>query len=108
MNTYTDLFEKAQAEFLTGLRQAQELNLKALATASEFWTKVPTAAEADANGTAKLPTPTEVVERTFAFTNEVLQARKEYMLKLAEIAGQTQKQFVDNAKKVAAKPAAKP
>jgi hypothetical protein len=101
MTTYTDLLEKAQSEFISNLRQAQELNIKALASVSELFSKVPTVEGADGNGAVKMPTATEVVERTFAFTNELLEARKEYMLKLAELAGETQKQFADTAKKVA-------
>lgn len=74
MNTYTEFLEKAQAEFLTGLKQAQELNVKAIESVTELFNK---------NGTSELPTPAQIVERTFAFTNDVLEARKEYMLKLA-------------------------
>ncbi|HUA09135.1 MAG TPA: hypothetical protein VMA98_07640 [Candidatus Acidoferrales bacterium] len=77
MNTYTEMIDKAQAEFLKGLEQAQELNVKALTSVSELFAK---------NGdTAKLPTPAEIVERSFAFTNELLEVRKAYMLKLAEL-----------------------
>ncbi len=73
MNTYTEFLEKAQAEFLTGLKQAQELNVKAIESVTELFKQ----------NTSELPTPTQIVERTFAFTNDVLAARKEYMLKLA-------------------------
>lgn len=77
MNTYTEFVEKAQTEFLNGLKQAQEMNVKSLASVTELF---------ESNGsTAKLPTPAEIVERTFAFTNQVLETRKEYMLKLAEL-----------------------
>lgn len=77
MNTYTEFLEKAQAEFLTGLKQAQELNVKAIESVTELFNK---------NGTTtELPTPAQIVERTFAFTNEVLEARKQYMLKLADL-----------------------
>lgn len=83
MKTYIEYFEKAQEEFLSGLKQAQELNLKAM----ESFTSL-----------ATMPTPAEFVERTFAFTNEMLEARKAYMTKLAELATETQKQFADAAK----------
>lgn len=77
MNTYTEFLEKAQAEFLGGLKQAQELNVKAIESVTELFKQ---------NGaTATLPTPAQIVERTFAFTNDVLEARKQYMLKLAEL-----------------------
>ena len=74
--TYTEFVEKAQTEFLSGLKQAQELNVKAIAQVTEMF---------EQNGTAKLPTPAEIVERTFAFTNELLETRKAYMLKLASL-----------------------
>ena len=77
MSNYNKLLEKAQGEFLSGLKQAQDLNVKTLATVTELF---------ESNGaTAKLPTPTEIVERSFAFTTQLLETRKEYMLKLAEL-----------------------
>ncbi len=78
MNTYTEFLEKAQTEFLSGLKQAQDLNVKAIESVTELLKE-------NGNGTAKLPTPAEIVERTFAFTNQVIEARKEYMLKLADL-----------------------
>ena len=74
MESTPEFLEKAQAEFLTGLKQAQELNVKAIELVTELFKQ---------NGTSELPTPSQIVERTFAFTNDVLAARKEYMLKLA-------------------------
>jgi hypothetical protein len=82
MNTYAEFLEKAQTEFLNGLKQAQDLNVKAVAQVTELFKE-------NADGQAPLPTPAEIVERTFAFTNQVLEARKEYMLKLAELLPKT-------------------
>ncbi len=103
MNTYTEFLEKAQGEFLNGLKQAQELNIATLASFKDLVASVPTADATENNVVAKLPTPAEVVERTFAFTNQVLETRKAYMLKLAEMAGETQKQLLDAANRAAAK-----
>jgi hypothetical protein len=100
MKTYTEYFEKAQAEFLNSLKQAQELNVKALASFTTLVAKTPAIDFKDTSNLT-IPTPTEIVERTFAFTNEMLEARKQYMVKLAEIATETQAQFVDAAKRVA-------
>lgn len=100
MKTYTEFFEKAQAEFLNGLKQAQELNVKALESFTSLVTTVPAVDFKDAS-TMTIPTPAEVVERSFAFTNEMLEARKAYMVKLAELATESQKQFVDAATRVA-------
>ncbi|MGC2131479.1 MAG: hypothetical protein WA629_15445 [Candidatus Aquilonibacter sp.] len=77
MSNYNEILEKAQTEFLSGLKQAQEMNVKTLATVTELF---------ESNGVnAQLPTPAEIVERSFAFTNQLLETRKEYMLKLAEL-----------------------
>ena len=99
MKTYTEYFEKAQEEFLNSLKQAQELNVKALESFASLMTKAPAV---DVKDFSTLPTPSEFVERTFAFTNEMIESRKEYMTKLAELATETQKQFADAAKRMAA------
>ncbi len=100
MKTYTNYFEQAQAEFLNSIKQAQELNVKAL---ESFTTLVANAPSFDLKDTATMtvPTPSEIVERTFAFTNELMETRKSYMVKLAELATEAQKQFTDAAKRVA-------
>ncbi len=100
MKTYTEYFEKTQEEFLSSLKQAQEFNVKALESFTSLMTKAPAF---DLKEIAKLtmPTPAEFVERTFAYTNDVLEARKEYMTKLAELATETQKQFAGAAKRAA-------
>jgi hypothetical protein len=100
VNTYTEFFEKAQAEFVNGLKQAQELNIKSLTTLTNLFAQMP-AVDADETNKVTFPTPTELVERSFAFTNELLATRKEYAIKLAEIATEAQKQFADTAKRVA-------
>jgi hypothetical protein len=100
MSNYTEFFEKAQSEFVSSLKQAQELNIKALASVSELFASVPAINTKEVNA-VQLPTPTEIVERTFAFTNEFLTTRKEYAIKLAELATEAQKQFLDTAKRMA-------
>jgi len=100
MTSYTEFFEKAQTEFVNGLKQAQELNIKSLATLGNLFAQMP-AVETNETSPVSIPTPTEIVERTFAFTNELLATRKEYAIKLAELATEAQKQFLDTAKRVA-------
>ena len=101
MNTMNEFFEKTQVEFLNGLKQAQELNVKTLNTITELVSKVPSI-DAKEVQNFTLPTATEVVEKSFAFTNELLAARKEYFVKLAEFATEAQTQFADAAKRIAA------
>ena len=100
MKSYIEYFEQAQDEFLDGLKQAQDLNVKALESFTSLMAKAPSFDVKDL-GKVAVPTPAEFVERTFAFTNDVIEARKEYMTKLAELATETQKQFADAAKRVA-------
>ena len=83
MNTYIEFLEKAQSEFLGGLQKAQEMNLATLASVKDLMSSVPTA---ETTATIAVPTPAEIVERTFAFTNQLLETRKAYLLKLAELA----------------------
>jgi hypothetical protein len=100
MNTYADFFEKVQGEFLNSLKQAQELNIKTLASMTNLVSAIPAVDAKNAASTATLPTPSELVERSFAFTNQILETRKEYMTKLAELATEAQAQFVETAKRV--------
>lgn len=96
MNTYTELSEKMQGEFLESLKQAQELSLKTLSAFGELIAQIPTA-KADA---VTLPTPAEAVEQGYAFANRLLEARKEYTLKLAELATQAQTQFAESVSRI--------
>lgn len=100
MSTYVEFFERAQAEFLTSLKQAQELNLKTIAAVTDLVATAPTFTPKDASS-VKFPLPTEIVERSFAFTNQLLETRKEYAIKLAELATEAQKQFTETTKRVA-------
>ena len=100
MTSYTEFLEKCQGEFLNGLKQAQELNLKTIAAVTDLVSSVPVVDVKEFNATT-LPTPTELVEKSFAFTNELLATRKAYAIKLAELATEAQKQFADTAKRVA-------
>jgi len=100
MSTYADFLERVQNEFLTTVKQAQDLSLKTIAATTELMSSMP---KVDPNAPAQsiFPTPTEMVERGFAFTNQLLEARKEYALKLAELATDAQKQFAQTAQRVA-------
>jgi len=101
MTSYAEFLEKAQAEFLSGLKQAQELNIATITSLKDLMASVPKLDATDAAGAPKLPSPAQVVEQTFAFTSQLLEARKGYMLKLAEMADETQKQLLDAAKHAA-------
>ncbi len=100
MSTYAEFIEKAQDEFLKSVQAAQDLNVKTINAFSNLLSSVP-AVDAKQSEGASFPTPVEIVERTFAFTNQLLETRKEYALRLAELATEAQKQFADTAKRVA-------
>ncbi|MDQ2865588.1 MAG: hypothetical protein M3R51_05125 [Candidatus Eremiobacteraeota bacterium] len=100
MNNYTEFFEKMQNEFLSSLKQAQDLNIKTLASMTNLMSSMPSIDTNEASS-ATLPTPAELVERSFAFTNQMLETRKEYMTKLADLATEAQTQFTQTAKRVA-------
>ena len=99
MSTYTEFAQKVQSEFLNSLKAAQELNVNSFAAFNELLAQVPTAKIDPA--TTELPTPTDVVEHAFAFTNQVLETRKAYAVKLAELATETQKQLAQTVARVA-------
>lgn len=100
MTSYTEFFEKAQAEFLNSLKQAQQLNLNTLAAVSDLVSAVPSVDAKELNAT-QFPSPTQLVAQSFEFTNQLLETRKEYAIKLAELATEAQKQFSDTAKRFA-------
>jgi hypothetical protein len=99
MTNYVEFTEKVQTEILNGLKAAQELNLKSFAAFNQLLTQIPTA-KIDATST-EMPSATNVVEGAFKFTNELLETRKEYAVKLAELATEAQKSFSETAKRVA-------
>ncbi len=99
MSTYTEFAQKVQNEFLNSLKAAQELNVNSFAAFNELLAQVPTAKIDPA--TTELPTPTDMVEHAFAFTNQVLETRKAYAVKLAELATETQKQLAQTVARVA-------
>ncbi len=100
MNSYNEFFERLQGEFLNSLKQAQEFNVKSIAAMTDLAAKMP-AVDAKEAASMQLPTATELVERTFAFTNQLIETRKEYMVKLAELATEAQQTFTETAKRVA-------
>lgn len=100
MSSYIEFFEKAQDEFLKSIQAAQDLNLKSINAFTNLLSQVPTV-DTEQNSNVAFPTPTELVEKSFAFTNQLLETRKEYALRLAELATEAQKQFADTAKRVA-------
>jgi hypothetical protein len=86
-----DYFNKLQEEGLKTIKQSQDASLAAFTEFRSFTKEL-----AEKPGTVpaieNLPTPTQLVELSFNFANQVLELRKAYTLKIAEMLVETQKQ----------------
>jgi hypothetical protein len=88
----TEYFSKFQQESLAALKQSQDANVEALskfrALGSEFEVKPGTVPTFE-----NIPSPTQLVEMSFGFASQMLEIRKAYTLKVAQM-------FVDASKQV--------
>jgi hypothetical protein len=86
-----DYFTKMQQESLNTLKQGQDASIKALEQFRSFGKEF-----AEKPGTLptfeNMPSPTQLVEMSFGFAAQVLELRKAYTLKIAEMLVDTQKQ----------------
>ncbi|HEY1655901.1 MAG TPA: hypothetical protein VGF86_12390 [Candidatus Tumulicola sp.] len=87
----TDYFNKMQQEGLATLKQSQDATISAFekfrAMGKEFSEKPGTLPTFE-----NMPSPTQLVEMSFGFAAQVLELRKAYTLKIAEMLVETQKQ----------------
>jgi hypothetical protein len=87
----TEYFNKFQQESLDALKQTQDANLDALtkvrALGNEFEVKPGTVPTFE-----NVPSPTQFVEMSFGFANQLLEIRKAYTLKVAQMFVDVQKQ----------------
>jgi hypothetical protein len=101
-----EYFNKLQEEGLKTIKQSQDASLAAFA---EFRSVSKELAEKP--GTVptfeNLPTPTQLVELSFNFASQVLELRKAFTLKVAEMLVETQKQ-AEASMKAVTQPANKP
>lgn len=81
---------KFQEEGLDAIKQSQEASLKAIRSFGEF-----TKEFSEKPGTIptfeNLPSPTQWVEMSFGFASQLLEIRKSYTMKIAEMIAETQK-----------------
>ncbi|MEA2683086.1 MAG: hypothetical protein QOK05_1414 [Chloroflexota bacterium] len=80
MTTYTEATDKVQAQVLDGIKQFQAASLQLAATFSR-------SAGSMLPMPASLPVdydPKQFIERSFAFTGNVLELQKDYLVSLAE------------------------
>jgi hypothetical protein len=102
-----EYFNKVQEEGLKTLKQSQDASLAAFAELRSFTKEL-----SDKPGTVptieNLPTPTQLVELSFGFATQVLELRKAYTLKIAEMLVETQKQAEATVKAASQPMAPKP
>src|SRR5215470_3062223 len=92
--TYTQYLEKVQEDVLEGIKESQEATLKSIETFRELAAAYPTTVPAFPK-LEGYPSATEFVERSFEFTHKLIDLRKEYAIKFAEIVEAAQKQMID-------------
>ncbi|MBV8149575.1 MAG: hypothetical protein JO092_10820 [Candidatus Eremiobacteraeota bacterium] len=86
-----EYFNKIQEEGLKTIKQSQDASLAAF---SEFRSFSKELAEKPGSipTVENLPTPTQLVELSFNFASQVLELRKAFTLKIAEMLVETQRQ----------------
>lgn len=96
----TEYFTKMQQEGLATVKQSQDASLAAIekfrAMGKEFSEKPGTIPTFE-----NLPSPTQLVEMSFGFAAQLLELRKAYTLKIAEMLVETQKQAEATVKQAA-------
>jgi hypothetical protein len=105
-----EYFNKLQEEGLKTLKQSQDASLAAFNEFRSFSKELqekPGTIPSMIPSIENLPTPTQLVELSFNFASQVLELRKAYTLKIAEMLVETQKQAEASVKQ-AAQPIVKP
>jgi hypothetical protein len=96
-----EYLKKLQTESLTTIKQAQEANISALTKLRDFTNEF-----SEKPGTIptfeNIPTPAQVVELTFGWSNQLLELSKGYTLKVAEMMVDAQKRTEEAVKSATA------
>lgn len=93
----SEYMTKLQEESLAAIKETQDASLKAFKSFSAFgkeMTEKPGSVPAFEN----IPTPTQFVELSFGFASQLLELRKAWALRVAEMIVETQKQTEMNFK----------
>ena len=105
----SEYMNKFQEEGLAAIKQTQDASLNAIKSFREF-TREMTEKPGSVPSFENIPTPTQLVELSFGFASELLELRKAFTLRVAEMLVETQKQAEANFKAataVATKPPSK-
>jgi hypothetical protein len=105
----SDYMTKFQEESLAALKETQDASLKAMNSFRQFgkeFSEKPGTMPAFEN----LPSPTQFVEMSFGFATQLLELRKAFALRVAEMIAEAQKQTETNFKAATStnKPASNP
>lgn len=92
--TYTQYLEKVQEDVLEGIKESQDATLKNIASMRELAATYPTTLPAFTK-LEGYPSATELIEKSFEFTHKLIDLRKDYAIKFAEIVEAAQKQVFD-------------
>lgn len=96
-----DYVNKMQQDSLAAIKQGQDASIRAFdqfrAMGKEFADKPGTFPTFD-----NVPSPTQLVEMSFGFAAQLLELRKQYTLKIAEMLVETQKQAEASVKQATA------
>jgi len=84
---FTEYINKVQQETLNTVKQIQESNLAAMASTREFFAAMPPAPWTSQD----LPSTKTMIEKSFDFSNRLMELRKQYALEFAEIWAKAQK-----------------
>jgi hypothetical protein len=93
----SEYMTKFQEESLAAIKETQEASLKAMSSFREFgkeFSEKPGTMPALEN----IPTPTQLVELSFGFASQLLELRKAFTLRVAEMMVDAQKQTEMNFK----------
>jgi hypothetical protein len=101
-----EYFNKIQEEGLKTIKQSQDASLAAFSELRAF-SKDLAEKPGSIPAIENLPTPTQLVELSFNFASQVLELRKAFTLKIAEMLVETQKQ-AEASVKAATQPTNKP
>jgi hypothetical protein len=93
----SEYMNKFQEESLAAIKETQEAGFKAMSSFREFGKEL-----SEKPGTMpafeNMPTPTQLVEFSFGFMSQMLELRKTFALRIAEMMVDTQKQTEANFK----------
>jgi hypothetical protein len=95
----SEYMNKFQEEGLAAIKQTQDASLNAMKSFREF-TREMNEKPGNVPAFENMPSPTQLVELSFGFASQLLELRKAYTMRIAEMFVETQKQTEANFKAV--------